>query len=135
MVFASSLYCWAFSVPKFARIWAQKLKLKPAFLSRHLWGNFVFNAQNLSISRYTPENKSKPMFVAMVLDPIWQLYEAAVLEENLQKVRRMIKKLDLVSFGSFLLKTKKDPPTVFYVSPPFIILINILHFRRYPLGK
>jgi ribosome assembly protein 1 len=98
VVFASSLYCWAFSVPTFARIWARKLGVKPVLLVRHLWGDFVFNAKTLAVSRYTPESKAKPMFVAMILDPIWQIYEATVLEEDLQKVGKMVKRLDLVSY-------------------------------------
>lgn len=97
MVFASSLYCWAFSIPTFARIWARKLGVKPGLLVRHLWGDFVFNVKTVAVSRYTPESKAKPMFVAMILDPIWQIYEATVLEEDLQKVGKMVKRLDLVS--------------------------------------
>ncbi len=97
MVFASSLYCWAFSIPTFARIWMRKLGVKPGLLAQHLWGDFVFNVKTLAVSRYTPESKAKPMFVAMILDPIWQIYEATVLEEDLQKVGKMVKRLDLVS--------------------------------------
>jgi ribosome assembly protein 1 len=96
VVFASSLYCWAFGVSTFARIWAGKLGVRRGLLQRHLWGDFVFNAKTLAVSRYSQETKAKPMFVAMVLDPIWQLYEATVLEQDLDKAAKMIKRLGLV---------------------------------------
>lgn len=96
MVFASSLYCWAFGVGTFARMWAGKLGVKRGLLQRHLWGEFVFNAKTLAVSRYTQESKAKPMFVAMVLDPIWQLYEVTVLEQDLDKAGKMVKRLGLV---------------------------------------
>lgn len=96
VVFASSLYCWAFGVGTFARIWAGKLGVKRGLLQRHLWGEFVFNAKTLAVSRYTQESKAKPMFVAMVLDPIWQLYEVTVLEQDLDKAAKMVKRLGLV---------------------------------------
>ncbi len=96
VVFASSLYCWAFSIPTFARIWAGKLGVKRGLLARHLWGDFLFNPKTLAVSRFTPESKAKPMFVAMILDPIWQLYEVTVLDKDLEKAGKMIKRLDLV---------------------------------------
>jgi ribosome assembly protein 1 len=95
VVFASSLYCWAFGVSTFARIWAGKLGVKRGLLQRHLWGDFVFNAKTLAVSRYTQDSKAKPMFVAMVLDPIWQLYEVTVLEQDLDKAAKMVKRLGL----------------------------------------
>ena len=97
VVFASSLYCWAFSIPTFARIWAKKLGVKRGLLVRHLWGDFVFNSKTLGVSRYVQDSKAKPMFVSMILDPIWQLYEVTFLDEDLDKARKMIKRLDLVS--------------------------------------
>lgn len=96
VVFASSLYCWAFSIPTFARIWAGKLGVKRGLLARHLWGDFVFNPKTLAVSHFNPESKAKPMFVAMILDPIWQLYEVTVLDKDLEKAGKMIKRLDLV---------------------------------------
>lgn len=96
VVFASSLYCWAFSVGTFAKIWAKKLGLKRVLLQRHLWGDFVFNPKAQTVTRWTAESKAKPMFVAMVLDPIWQLYDTAVVTPDLDKVAKMIKRLDLV---------------------------------------
>ncbi len=96
VVFASSLYCWAFGVSTFARLWAGKLGVRRGLLQRYLWGDFVFNAKTLAVSRYTQESKAKPMFVAMVLDPIWQLYEATVLEQDLDKAAKMVKRLGLV---------------------------------------
>jgi len=109
VVFASSLYCWAFSILTFARIWMRKLGLKPGQLVRHLWGDFVLNVKTLAVSRYTPESKAKPMFVAMILDPIWQIYEATVLGKDLQKVGKMVKRLDLVSafFGGKMEKGRR----------------------------
>lgn len=97
VVFASSLYCWAFGLSTFARIWAGKLGVKRGLLFRHLWGDFIFNPKTLSVHQYTSDCASKPMFVSMILDPIWQLYEVTVLSQDMQRVSKMIKRLELVS--------------------------------------
>ena len=98
VVFASSLYCWAFGLSTFARIWALKLGIKRGLLFRHLWGDFIFNPKTLTVHRYTSDSISKPMFVSMILEPIWQLYEVAVLGQDLERVSKMIKRLGLVRF-------------------------------------
>lgn len=48
------------------------------------------------MTRYTPESKAKPMFVSMILDPIWQLYDVTVCNPDLDKAAKMAKRLDLV---------------------------------------
>lgn len=99
-MFASSLYCWAFGINTFARIWSAKLGVKRGLLVRHLWGDFVFNIKSLTVTRYVADSNAKPMFVSMILDPIWQLYEATVIDQDLEKAEKMIKRLALVSSSS-----------------------------------
>lgn len=67
-------------------------------LQRHLWGDFVFNPKSLTVTRYvsTPDTKAKPMFVSMILDPIWQLYDVTVGNPDFEKAAKMAKRLDLV---------------------------------------
>lgn len=49
----------------------------------------------LKVTKWTPTTQAPPMFVSMILDPIWQLYDAAVRDKNGTKAGRMAGKLGL----------------------------------------
>ncbi|CAM9920643.1 unnamed protein product, partial [Hapterophycus canaliculatus] len=95
VVFCSALDGWGFGLGDFARLWAKRVGCKPRELRRMLWGSFVLNAKTKKVTKWTPSSQGSPMFVSMILDPIWQLYDAAVRDKNGAKAGRMAGKLGL----------------------------------------
>lgn len=65
------------------------------------------------VTKWTPSSQSPPMFVSMILDPIWQLYDAAVRDKNGAKAGRMAVKLGLDIPPREL--SSSDPRTVLQV--------------------
>ncbi|CAB1115634.1 unnamed protein product [Ectocarpus sp. CCAP 1310/34] len=110
VVFCSALDGWGFGLGDFARLWAKRVGCKPRELRRMLWGSFVLNAKTKKVTKWTPSSQNTPMFVSMILDPIWQLYDAAVQDKNSAKAGRMAAKLGLDIPPRELAST--DPRTV-----------------------
>ena len=97
VVFASAYDCWGFSIQKFAAIWSKKLGLSRQILQKHMFDDFCLNPMTKKLTRYDPLSSSsavagdapKPMFASLVLDPIWTLYETAVVEQDASKAAKM----------------------------------------------
>ncbi|CAH8382119.1 unnamed protein product [Eruca vesicaria subsp. sativa] len=81
VVFVSALDGWGCGISEFATFHAPKLGAKADTLQRSLWGphyyvpkiNMIAGKKSLS-----PGSKAKPMFVKFVLEPLWQVYKAAL---------------------------------------------------------
>jgi hypothetical protein len=60
-----------------------------------MFEDYTFNPTTKKISRVTQDdiaNGSKPIFVAMVLEPLWQIYEVAMIDHNPHKAAKMAKR-------------------------------------------
>ncbi|CAM9562452.1 unnamed protein product [Chrysoparadoxa australica] len=79
VVFCSALDGWAFGLSRFAKIWAKRLGAKPRALRQMLWGEYVYVPKQKKVIPWTRKGSSNqlPMFVTMILEPIWQLYSKA----------------------------------------------------------
>lgn len=75
VLFASCVDCWGFSIFDFAQILSKKLGWKKGILEKVLWGEFYFNAKTKKIHMKPPTPDSKPLFVQMVLENLWKVYE------------------------------------------------------------
>jgi hypothetical protein len=61
-------------VQSFASIYAAKLGCSAAVLKRALWGDYYYSPKLKKIvGRKLAGGKLKPMFVQLVLEPIWQV--------------------------------------------------------------
>lgn len=78
------------------------------------------------MTKWTPSSPSPPMFVSMILAPIWQLYDAAVRDRNGAKAGRMAVKLGLDVPPREL--EASDPRTVLQVGFPCCVLIVLIYF-------
>eukprot|EP00752_Nemacystus_decipiens_P007824 g6989.t1 len=123
VVFCSALDGWGFGLGDFARLWAKRVGCKPRELRRMLWGSFVLNAKTKKVTKWTPTTQAPPMFVSMILDPIWQLYDAAVRDKNGAKAGRMAGKLGL-----------EIPPRELASSDPRAVLQSVMK-RWLPLSE
>lgn len=80
VIFASATDGFAFTVKQFANFWQQKLQMKTALLEKVLWGDYYLEPKTKRIlgSKHLKGRQIKPIFVQLVLDNIWAVYDAAV---------------------------------------------------------
>lgn len=81
VVFASALGGWGFRVAKFAQIFAAKLGIKEANFKRVLWGDFYLDPKTKRVvsHKHLRGRSLKPLFVQFVLENIWAVYDAVLL--------------------------------------------------------
>jgi ribosome assembly protein 1 len=94
-VFASATDGWAFSVATFAEIYSKKLACNAAVLQRTLWGDYYINMKEKKILRGASAKGKKPLFVQLVLENIWSVYETIVVAKDKIKLEKMISALGL----------------------------------------
>lgn len=94
----SGLQGWAFSVTRFARMYAAKFGADEAKMCERLWGDSFFDAKNKKWIR-TETNQDgerlKRAFCQFCLDPIYQIFDA-VMTEKKDKTEKMLKALNIV---------------------------------------
>ena len=93
VVFASASGGWGFGIARFAGLWAAKIGANRRLLRRTLWGEWAYHARDKKVVRYVAGGKLKPMFVSMILEPIWQLHEIAFVGGDIERAVKMAGKL------------------------------------------
>lgn len=97
VIFASAIDGWAFSVNTFAKIYLAKLGFSHTVLSKTLWGDFYLDMKNKKIipgPKLKPNQSSlKPLFVGLILEQIWMIYQNCVVERNQDRLESIIEKL------------------------------------------
>ncbi|KAI9873445.1 MAG: Cytoplasmic GTPase/eEF2-like protein (ribosomal biogenesis) [Pleopsidium flavum] len=80
VIFSSAIDGWAFTVRQFAALYEKKLGLKRAVLEKVLWGDFYLDPKTKRVlaQKHLKGRALKPMFVQLVLENIWAVYEATV---------------------------------------------------------
>ncbi|KAK4690817.1 ribosome assembly protein 1, partial [Lecanoromycetidae sp. Uapishka_2] len=78
VIFSSAVDGWAFTVRQFAGLYEKKLGIKRSVLEKVLWGDFYLEPKTKRVlgSKHLKGRALKPMFVQLVLDNIWAVYEA-----------------------------------------------------------
>ena len=78
VIFSSAIDGWAFTVRQFARLYEKKLGIKRAILEKVLWGDYYLEPKTKRVLgfKHLKGRAIKPMFVQLVLDNIWAVYEA-----------------------------------------------------------
>ena len=78
VIFSSAVDGWAFTVRQFASLYEKKLGIKRSVLEKVLWGDFYLEPKTRRVlgSKHLKGRPLKPMFVQLVLDNIWAVYEA-----------------------------------------------------------
>ncbi|KFQ26857.1 Elongation factor Tu GTP-binding domain-containing protein 1 [Merops nubicus] len=86
VVFASAIDGWGFGIEHFAKLYSQKIGIKHAVLLKTLWGDYFLNTKAKKIMKGDQSKGKKPLFVQLVLDNIWSLYEAVTKREKIEKI-------------------------------------------------
>ena len=78
VIFSSATDGWAFTVRQFAHLYEKKLGVKRSVLEKVLWGDYYLEPKTKKVlgSKHLKGRALKPMFVQLVLDNIWAVYEA-----------------------------------------------------------
>ena len=80
VIFGSAIDGWAFTVRQFAGLYEKKLGIKRSILEKVLWGNFYLDPKTKKVlgPKHLKGRALKPLFVQLVLEQIWAVYQATV---------------------------------------------------------
>ncbi|KAL2262125.1 hypothetical protein VTK26DRAFT_2392 [Humicola hyalothermophila] len=80
VIFGSAIDGWAFTVRQFAGLYEKKLGIKRSILEKVLWGNFYLDPKTKKVlgPKHLKGRPLKPIFVQLVLEQIWAVYQATV---------------------------------------------------------
>ncbi|KAL1405409.1 Cytoplasmic GTPase/eEF2-like protein (ribosomal biogenesis) [Vanrija albida] len=97
VLFASAIDGWAFRLGKFARLYADKLKIKEGNLRRVLWGEWYLDPKTKRVvSRKALAGRAlKPLFVQFVLENIWKVYNTVLNEYNPDLLAKIVGALNI----------------------------------------
>lgn len=99
VAFVCALDGWGFSISEFAEFYATKLGASATALQKALWGPRYFNPKTKMIvgkKGMVTGSKARPMFVQLVLEPLWQVYHAALEPDSDKAVlEKVIKSFNL----------------------------------------
>ncbi|CAG0889912.1 unnamed protein product, partial [Darwinula stevensoni] len=95
VIFASALNGWGFSLTHFATAIGGKLGLNAQNLERVLWGDYYVNMKTKHIMKGAQSKAKKPLFVQLVLENLWKVYEATLLTRDPQSTEKIIATLGL----------------------------------------
>ncbi|KLU89115.1 elongation factor 2 [Magnaporthiopsis poae ATCC 64411] len=78
VIFASAIDGWAFTVRQFAGLYEKKLGIKRNLMEKVLWGNFYLDPKTKKVlgQKHLRGRALKPMFVQLVLEQVWAVYNA-----------------------------------------------------------
>lgn len=82
VIFSSAIDRWAFTARQFAGLYTKKFGIDRYKLEKALWGEFYLDTKAVRVvgpkHPKVREGKIKPMFVQLVLSPIWKVYQATM---------------------------------------------------------
>jgi len=91
--FGSGLHGWAFTVEKFARIYAKKFGIEKSKMMQKLWGDNFYNATTKKWSTNTADG-SRRAFCQFIMDPICQLF-TSIMNDDKPKYEKMLTTLGI----------------------------------------
>ncbi|XP_015606637.1 elongation factor-like GTPase 1 [Cephus cinctus] len=95
VLFTSAVDGWGFGVKEFARIFSEKLGFSEEVLLKTLWGDYYMNSKTKRIMKGAQEKAKKPLFVQLILENVWALYDTVVIRKDKEKMISMVDKLNI----------------------------------------
>ncbi|KTW28205.1 GTPase RIA1 [Pneumocystis jirovecii RU7] len=97
VIISSALDGWGFRINQFAEIYENKLGIKQSILNKTLWGPFYLDPKTKHIlqPKDLKGRNIKPMFVKLILENIWAIYDSIILNRDQNKIEKIIKNLEL----------------------------------------
>ncbi|KAI1002979.1 Ribosome assembly protein 1 [Podosphaera aphanis] len=84
VIFSSAIDGWAFTVRQFASLYEKKLGIKRTALEKVLWGDFFLDPKTKKVlaQKHLRGRNLKPLFVQLVLEQVWAVYQATVCSDG-----------------------------------------------------
>jgi len=84
VIFSSAIDGWAFTVRQFASLYEKKLGIKRTAMEKVLWGDFYLDTKTMKVlgQKHLKGRNLKPMFVQLVLEQVWAVYDATTGGDN-----------------------------------------------------
>lgn len=98
VIFASAIDGWGFNIGQLAKFYEVKLGAKRENLQKVLWGDFFMDPKTKKIisSKGLKGRSLKPLFVSLILDNIWKIYQNVVIDgRNLEVIEKITKALNV----------------------------------------
>lgn len=99
VVFGSAIDGWGFNISQFAAIYQKKLGIKREKLEKVLWGDFYFDPKTKKVvpggSSALKGRNHRPLFVQLVLENIWAIYDCVIVHRNPDKIRKIVDALEV----------------------------------------
>ena len=86
---------YVIQVRDFAEIYSKKTGVKRETLERTLWGDFYLDSKTKRIRKGAFDCGRKPIFIQLVLDNIWSIYDAVLSDKNEEKREKIINSLGI----------------------------------------
>lgn len=95
VLFASAVDGWGFGVKDFAKIFAKRMDFSERVLLRTLWGDYYLNLRAKRIMKGAAEKAKKPLFVSLILENLWAVYDTVMVRKDRDKVIKMTEKMNI----------------------------------------
>ena len=95
VVFCSAYDGWAFTINTFSQMYSSKLGFSETALDRFLWGDYFINKKAKKFAKGANKSGKKPLFVSLILDYIWSLYDVIMVQKDKEKLDKIIGSLGL----------------------------------------
>ncbi|GCF00267.1 Cytoplasmic GTPase/eEF2-like protein [Zygosaccharomyces mellis] len=97
IIFASAIDGWGFSISQMAKFYEQRLGAKRDNLQKVLWGDFYMDPKTKKIinGKGLKGRTLKPLFVSLILDNIWKIYENVTISKNFEVIEKITKTLGI----------------------------------------
>eukprot|EP00922_Rhytidocystis_sp_ex-Travisia-forbesii_P032948 GHVS01049017.1.p1 GENE.GHVS01049017.1~~GHVS01049017.1.p1 ORF type:complete len:833 (+),score=77.25 GHVS01049017.1:95-2593(+) len=89
--FGSGLHGWAFTVEKFAKIYAKKFGIEKEKMMQRLWGNNFYNAKEKKWTKVESKD-SRRAFCQFIMDPMCELFKS-IMGDDKPKYQKMLANL------------------------------------------
>jgi len=95
VIFSSAIDGWAFTPQQFAGLYEKKLGIRRQVLEKVLWGDFYLDPKTKRVlgSKHLKGRHLKPMFVQLVLEQVWAVYEATMGGPNNKGDQSLLEKI------------------------------------------
>lgn len=110
VVFASAYDGWGFRINHFADLYSKKWGVKRELLQKTLWGDYYFNPKTKKVHTKPFAKNALPMAVQLMLNSVWEIYNAISPARDIEKLQKIAKALNLSLTQREM--THEDPQTV-----------------------
>lgn len=82
-------------IQDFSRMFSSKLGIREEELQLSLWGDNYFNPKTKSIVAGAQEKAKKPLFVQIVLENLWSVYDSIAVRKDKIMAEKIVQNLQL----------------------------------------